>query len=247
MSKKLLISVSALLATAAFVVMPAAAVAETPHYTCNGPNISPTSPCGEVVTTTAWGTITLKGTKGGVPGSFITCHNVAAGTAVNPGGGAPATDKIPGKGLTQTFATFDCESEGICPAGTTPGVLAEELPWGNELEISGGIVRQSTGGKGFPEEGLPVKVFITCSVGKKVEGGAKFVTNAASVCCKTQKPNSKHGTSALHPGFLEFGIPSSGELEVEKSAETVTGGTEGEVKVLGYNEQELINTKKDPA
>jgi len=232
-SKKLLISVSALLATAAFVVMPAAALAETPHYTVNGPNTG-----AEPVTTTAWGTITLKGTKGGVPGSFITCHNVAAGTAANPGGGAPATDKIPGSGLTQVFATFDCESEGICPPGTTPGVLAEELPWTNTLEISGGIVRQATTG---------VKVFITCSVSKKVGGGAKFITNPASVCCKNQKPNSKKGTSALHPGFLEFGIPSSGELEVEGSGETVSGGTEGEVKVLGYNEQELINTKKDPA
>jgi hypothetical protein len=157
-SKKLVTSVALLLATAAFVVLPAAAMGETPHYTVNNVNAG-----AEAVTTTAWGTITLKGTKGGVPGSFITCHNVAAGTLENPGGGNPATDKVPGSGLTQVFATFDCESEGICPAGTTPGVIAEELPWGNVLEISGALIRQATGGT----VGKTVKVFITCSVGKK--------------------------------------------------------------------------------
>src|SRR5438128_10478375 len=102
-----------MLALAAFVVMPATSMATTPHYTSNGPNIG-----AEPVTTTAWGTITLKGTKGGTPGSFITCHNSAAGTAANPGGGVPATDKVPGSGLTQVFATFDCEQAGICPPGT---------------------------------------------------------------------------------------------------------------------------------
>ncbi|HEV2943973.1 MAG TPA: hypothetical protein VGX26_02520, partial [Solirubrobacteraceae bacterium] len=191
------------------------------------------------MTTVGWGTIALKGVKGGTPGSFIMCHDVAAGTAANPGGGAPATDTVPGSGLIQVFATFDCESEGICPLGSTPGLLAEELAWTNQLEIVAGIVRQKTTG---------IKLFVTCSTGKKVEGGVKFVSSEATICCKGLTPASKRGTSALYPGFLEFGA-GSGELDLEgdEKHETTLVAPEGELKLLGYDEQQLIRTKKDPA
>jgi hypothetical protein len=46
----------------------------------------------------------------------------------------------------------------------------------------------------------------------------------------------------LHPGFLEFDA-GSGCLEVEGSGGTVQSQTEGELRFLGYEEQELINSK----
>jgi hypothetical protein len=230
--KKLAVSLVSLLATAALMVMPTTAPAETPHYTSNGANIG-----AGPVTTVGWGALMMEGQKGPV-GAFALCRDAIAGTAANPGGGSPATDKTPGNGLTQVFATFDCESEGVCPAGTEPGMMAESLPWANTLGISAGLIRQATTG---------IKIFITCSANGKVEGGAKYVTNPASICCKSWHPASKRGTSALHPGFFEFANYTAGELEVEGSAETVSAPVEGELKVLGFNEQELIGTKKDPA
>ena len=87
-----------------------------------------------------------------------------------------------------------------------------------------------------------LKLYVECKVGEKVEGGVKFTTRAGSKCCEGQAPVFKRGTSALHPSFLEYGL-GSGELEAEGSAETVTGKIEGEVKIPGYDEQELINAK----
>lgn len=51
------------------------------------------------------------------------------------------------------------------------------------------------------------------------------------------------GTSALHPGVFEFD-GGSGVLEVEGSGGAVTANIEGAVKELGYNAQELIETRK---
>jgi hypothetical protein len=57
-----------------------------------------------------------------------------------------------------------------------------------------------------------------------------------------QTPKVERGTSAAHPGFLEFG-PKAGLLEQEGSFDTVQAETEGKVKVLGYKEAELINVE----
>jgi hypothetical protein len=142
------------------------------------------------------------------------------------GGGA-------GVGETEAFATFDCESEKICPVSTVTELAAENLPWASVLEVAAGVIRtRSTG----------VKMFVKCLSGGKLEGGTKFLTNEASACCKAWTPAERHGTSALHTGFLEF-APGSGELEAEGSKEAVTAKTEGELKILGFSEQELINTK----
>jgi hypothetical protein len=83
-------------------------------------------------------------------------------------------------------------------------------------------------------------------VGEKIESTVPVVTNPASVCCKSVHPNFRKGTSALHPGFLEF-LPESGNMEEEAREEKITYSLESELKVLGYNEQEVIGTKKDPA
>jgi hypothetical protein len=230
MKTKFVLTFLPLLATVAFVPTPATALAETPHYTSNGLNIG-----AEPVTTVGWGTITFKDNQ--FPGIGFTCRTAAAGTAADPGGGNPETDKIAGSGLTQVFASFNCESEGLCPTGTTPGPLWERLPWPNKLEIVAGAIRQKTTG---------IQVFIGCYKGGKVESGSKFVSSEATVCCKGLMPVSKHGNSALHPGFFEYAA-GSGQLTADPNGEGFLVAPEGELNVLGYDEQQVINTKKDPA
>jgi hypothetical protein len=192
----------------------------TPHYYRNGGLVGSTP-----ITSIDWGTITLANVKGGVTGSFVTCHSAGAGTLFNPTGGGA------GEGLTQVFATFACESQGFCPTGQSTAVVAEGLPWHSSLtEELAGTIRQETTG---------VKMFIECLVGGKVEGGAQFVIGAGQ---KGLRPNSKNGTEVLHPSVLEFG-EGSGELEAEGSGGTVTRKVEGAIKILGYNAQEVISIK----
>jgi hypothetical protein len=224
MRKKFLIGFAPLLAIAALAMTPVAAQA-VPHYYVNGAIVK----AGTAFTKTsiAWGNITLKGTKGNITGGHITCHNAAAGTLFNPTGGGA------GEGLTSQFAPFACEQELICPTKTTGvAVKPEVLPWKNLLtEEVVGTIRQETNG---------VKVDIICSEGAVVIAELKFVIPAAE---KGQRPHAVEGTEALHPGLLEFDTPGSGELELEGSLDGVAGRTEGAVKILGYNAQELIASK----
>ena len=55
------------------------------------------------------------------------------------------------------------------------------------------------------------------------------------------KPETHNGTSAAHPGGVVF-TPESGELQGEV-ATTTTFRIEGELKILGFTSQELINVK----
>jgi len=223
MKRKFAVGLAPVLAIAAFMVVPMAAQA-VPHYWVNGAVL----PAGTAKTkvSIAWGNITLKGTKGNITGGHVTCHNAAAGTLFNPTGGGA------GEGLVTQFAPFSCEQELICPTKTTGvKVLAEKLPWTNLLtEEVAGTIRQETKG---------IKVDIVCSEGAVVIAELKFVIPAAE---KGQRPKGVEGTEALHPGQLEFG-EGSGELELEGSLDGVAGITEGAVKTLGYNAQELIALK----
>jgi hypothetical protein len=163
-------------------------------------------------TTITWGTVTLKTVVGG--SGEVTCHTVGAATIDNPmGAGA-------GVGSTQMLATFDCEST-TCPF--TSVVTAESLPWPSALEYEGSVIRVKTTG---------VKVKTDCQKEGKSEGSETFVG--------ADQPSFRHGTSALHPGFLEYDA-GAGSLENEGSKGSVLGKLEGELKVLGYDEQELIN------
>jgi hypothetical protein len=165
----------------------------TPGYTYNG------VPAGKAITVILWGTVTLKTVLGG--SGEVTCHTVGAGTVENPPGGGA------GAGLTQVFATFDCEQAGMCTSGETVAVVAESLPWQSALEAEPSVIRDKTTG---------VKEKIGCFAGGKEVAGTTFLGSL--------RPNFKHGTSALHPGFLEYDA--------------------GENKILGYAEQELINVKR---
>jgi hypothetical protein len=232
MNKKFLISLAPLLAIAAFAMATTAQAA--PHYYSNNVIVGT-----EPKNVTAWGTITLALTKPpALVGTTITCHNSAAGQIKNPAGVGGG----PGEGNTELFATYKCESEKNCLLGETTMVKAERLPstlppaaqgpgWPSVLteEVVGTIRAETTN----------IEVDIDCVKAGKVEKETKFDIGPGE---KGQRPKAVKGTSALHPGFLEFGV-GSGELEVVGSSNTVSGKTEGEVKVLGYEEQELINSK----
>ncbi len=211
MSKKLLISLAPLVATAALAVVPAVSQATEPFYLKNG--VKAPAAATQVI---AWGTLTLSGA------AEITCKNAVAGNIENPASGA-------GTGSTAVFATYGCESV-ICTEhpGTQPGVEAKKLPWPNVLEVVEGAVRQKSTG---------VDVTVGCEAPPPAEhtlSGVNFIGE--------NNPKAEHGTSALHPGFDEFG-PGTGELELEGSGGTVKGGTIGQLHDLGSKSQELINVE----
>jgi hypothetical protein len=168
----------------------------------------------EPVTVISWGTITLKTVVGG--SGEVTCHTVAAGTVRNP---EPFGTTL-GVGSTQVWASFHCEST-TCPF--TSVVTAGSLPWASAVEREGTSMRIKT---------TALSVRIDCQKEGKSEGSETFVGAVA--------PSAKHGTSSLHPGSVEYDA-GAGSLEKEASKGGVLGKLEGEVKVLGYNEQELIN------
>jgi hypothetical protein len=219
MRRRLETGLAFVLVLAAFAVAPTA-VQAAPHLYSNGGLMS--SEPRQII---GWGTITLALTKPpAVVGTTITCHNAVAGFGDNPAGGGA------GGGEVELFATYKCESELNCVAGEATKVIAESLPWPDVLteEVVGTIRSETT----------KVKVKIFCEKEGKIGKSNNFDIGVKE---KGQRPKAVHGTSALHPGLAEFG-PGSGELEVEGSGETITGKTEGEVKTLGYEEQELINT-----
>ena len=122
MSKKRIIGLAPLLATAAFVVMPADAQAAPHHWYRNNVLL----PEGEKVFTVSWGTLALETAAGKVE-----CKNVIGGYSENPvGGGA-------GVGAIQSFNAYECVDS--CPVVYTR--TAEGLPWPTELIEVGGIER----------------------------------------------------------------------------------------------------------
>jgi phosphodiesterase/alkaline phosphatase D-like protein len=184
-----------------------------PHYYSNGVLVG-----SEPLTVVGWGTLALKIVAGG--SGEVACHTVQAGTVDNPASG------LGGVGSTQVFAAFECEHNGVCPPATTVALTAEALPWPTALvEAEGGPIRAQTTG---------AKIKIDCQKEGTSEGSETFVGAV--------QPSFHHGTSALHPAFLEFAA-GSGVLEKEGSKGGVQAKIEGEVRMLGYDEQELINVK----
>ena len=165
----------------------------------------------EPVTVNSWGTLTLKTVVGGA--GEITCHTAEAGTIANPEGGGA------GVGSIQLLVSYDCEST-TCPYSSV--VSAEALPWPSILESEGTAIRSRTTG---------VKLKTDCQKEGKSEGSVTFAGRYG--------PSVHKGASALHPGFLEFDA-GSGTLEAQGSKGAVLGQPEGEVRTMGYEEQELI-------
>jgi hypothetical protein len=165
----------------------------------------------------SWGTLALKTVAGG--SGEVTCDAIAGGTVWDPEGGGA------GKGETQVFNTYECEQTGVCPAGTTVTVAPEALPWASSLSFSAGSIRSTAHG---------VKMKIACLDGEAEMSATNLVGSLA--------PIDTPGTSALHPGLLEFAAGSSA-MEVEGSGGAVQYAVEGGIKLSGYQARELINTR----
>ena len=214
---------SVLVAATALAMLANAAQA-APHYYVNGAKVK--EGVANTKTTVGWGTLTFKGVKGGTPDSKVICHYVIAGTLFYPTGG------MAGEGLTQAFASFQCEEEfSVCPAGTTSRrISANNLPWHVQLtEEVVGTIRQET---------LGFKVTLECFEAATRTATGPFVVPASE---KGQRPALIAGSSALHPSFLEFLCSATGVLEAEGSQLTIEACFLGVIKTFGYNAQELIH------
>jgi hypothetical protein len=176
---------------------------------------------------TGWGTLKLQTVIGGT--AAWTCRNAESGYVENPvGGGA-------GVGATELFSSYQCT---FTACTTFPTVLAEELPWPSVLvEPEAGVPRART--TGIKQDFL---CWATKAAFQKAARGEGEAPNAKNVFIGSRTPKPERGTSASHPGFLEFGA-GAGRLEQEGSFGTVLGETEGKVKVLGYKEAELISVE----
>jgi hypothetical protein len=152
----------------------------------------------------------------------MVCHNVTAGDVWNPiGGGA-------GKGKTQAWVAFDCETS-FCAAGTEANMLPETLPWESELTEGAGLAKTLT----YRSHIDKMKVDLTCNRQSAAHWEGSLQPGAPA--------GEDKGTSSAHPGFLEYDQPGSGEL-----VEPALGSTyplTGTAKELGYAEQELIQVK----
>ena len=229
MNKKLCITVVPLLATIAFAMAPTSALAVEPTWYSNGAQIPETA--GEVPGV-AWGDLSLKGA------AEINCHNDLGGTAENKlvGGVLKAFDKI------YDFSAFLCISPTIsCPPSFVVAVEPRNLPWSGEIITVAGKVRDNITG---------VKVKIGCrrltmngnAAGEAEAIGTNFVIRPGQKQAPLAPFGALKGTSALNPAKHSYDA-GSGELEAEGSGGTAKGITEGEVKGVGYSEQELIQLK----
>jgi hypothetical protein len=213
----------------------------------------------------AWGTLSLTNVKGG-SGGKVTCHNVVGGWVENPTG----EEKGPaGIGETQSFNPYECESKACTSAATEtgpatyisvlseptpftspsePGGTASNLAWKSVLvfEESSGLTRGET---------IYAKVNVIChlEVGANPETGKPIFANLEEVSEGANRPSSGPTKLAILPvppstifdavGEVTGDNAGSGELHGPGSEAGRTGKTEGELHVVGYAENELLNTK----
>jgi len=247
MSKKLFFGLVPLLAIiASFAVAPAAQAADEyvkctppkcPHYYSNGTKIAE----GTKVPTVSWATLELASAAG-----TIKCKNVVGGYVENPAGGGP------GVSATQQFASYECTNEK-CPVESRAEGFS--FPWLAKVE------EQEKEGKGNEVLRLNttgINVFIGCwfSTGTSPNGGPptgpgnKTTTERGELPPEggpfqftgKNEPKTQPGTGAGKPPKVEFDKGESGELT---NPIIGAGTTKGTVKTLGYNEEEVINAKKE--
>jgi hypothetical protein len=231
MSKKLLVSLAAIAATAAFAVLPATAGAVS-HWYDNGALVGATP-----VPVLTWGTLSNVGNKAAGEGT-ITCHNVIGGFIKNPEGGGL------GEGMTQEFSSYECSGNIPCAPGHEQASPIQAslnangvyplTGWPSKIEEKEGIRVNNTG----------VEVELGCvepPLWTEVKG-ATFVTSPTALQNPLGPAGAKKGTGPGSPGQAEFD-EKTGELEVKGSKGVAKGRTSGTLKTLGYEEQELIQIK----
>ena len=163
-----------------------------------------------------WGTTTLKSSNG----TTVTCHTAGGDSFDNPAGG------VAGVGATEAFASWDCENNKCSFVATIAG---EGLPWPSHLTEESRTIRSTSEN---------VKLHSLCLNGATEVSSETYSGSYA--------PNVHKGTSATHPSFLEWDA-KAGSLTKENAKKelepSITAKVEGEVKILGYEEQELVATK----
>ena len=138
MRNKLLISLAPVLATAAFVVMPAVAQAAAPHYYAQGVEAK----AGLTYASISWGDLTLANSNHTL--APLNCENAIIGDYSNPSGGGA------GEGETDNFSTTDC-ADTECPEeeGVEFQIHSEFLPWASKLVESGSNILLETPSASF--------------------------------------------------------------------------------------------------
>jgi len=246
MSKKLLISIVPLLATAAFVVMPAAAQAG-PEYYVNGAHLK----VGEIKPTLSYGTLTLA-----VPGHpSVSCQNAALGYIENTLVSVGPPEVTQGIDETDNFDTSNCKlSTGECPSseGLEVVVTAEELPWGSKLEYVEGekYIRDRTVAAAPSTPSLDGLLFQSTE-GAQVVTHCEFrgeqveVKQLAESLCKREFPGTSTATIYNPETRESVPVPAIGFEVYDIEAETACSG-EG----LAVEEAEVArrpSTPGDPA
>jgi hypothetical protein len=249
MSKKLYISFISLFAVAAFAVMPVAAQAAAgdPHYFSGGLGAVARIAPEEKIAVISWGSLSLTNLT---TGAKVECRNVIGGLVENPTpGGATGP---PGVGETQSFNPYECQSVA-CTSGATgggPGTYLEveaegsEVPfpntgngtnlrWKSHLLTEGALNRSES-------EFVVVNVICHVMTGVNGKGEPVFGVNVSEISKGNNKPSLvTHCCKASAPPEVEFDA-GSGTLTNAKGEK---GKTEGNLKVLGYAEEEIINVQ----
>jgi hypothetical protein len=235
MSKKLLMGLAPLLAMVAFAVMPAVSQA-TPHFYKNGSKLAE----GVKVPVIAWGNLEL--TAEGVP--TTECQNAVGGYVENPKlGGA-------GVGATESFNAYNCKNAGCNAVGDFESVQARngngehetsttQGPFGNGNQVKWpSVLTEAVTGE-IRTDSSNVSVLVGCR-----EPSGELVTGLDVECftdaTHEQTPLDSNGTGiGNHPSKTTFDEKSGGL----NCSGAFTGKTGKALKVMGYNEQEIIETK----
>jgi hypothetical protein len=221
MSKKLLMGLAPMLATAAFVAMPAVAQA-TPHYYVAGTKAAE----GKTFPSVAWGTLTLANSNPVI--QPLSCMNAVLGEYKNPTGGGA------GEGVTDNFATTDC-ADVECPeeSGLELQVHSENLPWSAILVESG------------TKELVETKA-ATVVVGCFVAHTSTLVA-APTVCKGNSDPEAKNGSGNVSQVVSKINFTGMAEkLECSTTTEAgevkSEGITEKQLNTMAYGSP--VPTKK---
>jgi hypothetical protein len=234
MPNRLLLSVVSLLAVVvAPLVIPAVSQA-TPHYYKNGSKLAE----GVKVPTIAWGNFELVES-----GAAIECQNVVGGYVENPKGGGA------GVGMTELVNAYNCKNAGCNASGDFESVQARngngehesssQGPFGNGNQVKWPSVLIEPEAGEIKTNISNVSYFVACreSSGELVPGlNVECFTDATH----EQTPLDQNGTGiGSKPSKLTW-AEGSGGLNCSGAFTAKWGKA---VKLMGYNEQEIIETK----
>jgi hypothetical protein len=226
-------------------------VGATAHYFSGGLTELSRIAAGENVPVISWGTLSLTNLT---TGSKVECREVIGGFVQNPAPGG--AEGPPGVGEIQSFNAYACESATCTPEVTKSGPVtyvsvsaetigepypesgsATNLRWSSHLLIEGKVVRS---------ESEHVKLNVTChlNTGTNAGGEPEYASVLEEVSEGSQKPKLlTKCCKATSPAETEFD-PGSGALHHPPPKEAEQGKTEGVLRTLGYNEEEVINAKE---